>query len=83
MASRQCLKCMVRWPSRWANCPACGQKTVHKPTLPPDRNDSEANHAAFEGFYKEHDRSRTGPSPEEIGRREAQQVIELERNLVS
>lgn len=34
--------------------------------------------ATFEAFYAKHDKDRKGPSPEAIGLREAQEILDLE-----
>lgn len=81
--SRECKTCHARWPQGWAHCPACHTPTglVHRD---PDRSKFQALEADFERKYARREEKRISDghlAPEALGKREARQIIELERGL--
>lgn len=82
-ASRHCPGCGVRWPEGWARCPACLRMTAFV-RREPDRSKYQACEADFERRYAEREAKRVAQgylAPEGIGKREAEEIIRLERSL--
>lgn len=81
--SRKCPGCGWRWPEGWVKCPACLRMTAFV-RREPDRSQYQAREADFERRYQERERKRIAEghlAPEGIGKREAREIIELERSL--
>lgn len=81
--SRKCSGCGWRWPEGWARCPACQRLTTFE-RREPDRSPYQAREADFERRYAEREEQRIAAgrlAPEGIGKREAQEIIQLERGL--
>ena len=81
-SSRYCRTCDVRWPLGWADCPACDTKTELLVGQAPNRLKFHALEAQFERQYQRREERRIAEghlAPEALGKREARQIIELER----
>jgi len=81
--SRQCPSCEARWPEGWAHCPACRRATliVHRE---PNRSRYQAAEADFERRYAEREERRIAEgivAPEALGRRQARELLALERAI--
>ena len=81
--SRLCAQCDARWPQGWAHCPVCraATKLVSRDA---NRSKFQALEADFERRYAERERQRIADgllAPEGIGKREAEEIIRLERSL--
>lgn len=80
----QCGNCERKWPhSKAFNvCPVCRVRcitsTVGNP-LTKDEIEREFRRRDFDKYYASREATRTGPSPEEVGRAEAQRIIDLDR----
>lgn len=89
MAAFRCSRCGVDWPQApsYRECPSCGEKTdllSNAKPLPLAEAASKKKHLEFERFCEARDqqRARAGElSPEEVGRREARALIELDKGL--
>lgn len=82
-ASRHCPGCGVRWPEGWVRCPVCLRMTAIV-QRDPNRSKWDACEADFERKYAERERRRIAEghiAPEGLGKREAREIIELERSL--
>lgn len=83
-SARRCSTCSINWPVDVAyyTCPICRTRTGHMHDEIPisERQARSAiRHHEFEKFYTHHDAERKGPTPEEIGAREAEEILQLER----
>lgn len=84
--SRHCAKCNVRWPLGFARCPACEGPTSISIGTEPTKTKFHAHEATFHRFYGRREERRIAEghlAPEALGKREAQQIIALERLLDS
>ena len=81
MAARRCSRCGRNWPnhSDYRVCAWCLEETSFmqnaKP-MDPEEAAAEVGKAKFERWYEAWDRKRKGPTPEELGKREADAEIE-------
>ena len=81
--TRLCSECNAAWPddNQYGTCPRCHVKTrtaVHAHPMNRAEAKSVLNHLAFQRHYRqlEDKRARLGqPTPEEIGKREAFELI--------
>lgn len=81
--SRECSNCQARWPQGWVRCPSCLSQTKIA-NRSPNRSKFQALEADFERRYQERERERIAEghlAPEGLGKREAREIIELERSL--
>ncbi len=81
--SRECASCGIRWPTGWAACPACQRPTVVA-NRSPNRSQHEARLSEFERLYTEREAERIAAgdvAPETVGRREAKELLAIERQL--
>jgi len=81
--SRECANCEARWPQGYARCPACESMTTMV-RQEPNRSQFQAREADFERRYVEREAKRIAQghiAPEGLGRREAREIIRLERSL--
>lgn len=83
-----CGPCKVRWPLGFVDCPTCGAKTKVLIGMRPDKTEQEALAAnkqrEFDRIYADREQKRIARgelAPEELGKRQAQEVIQLERLL--
>ena len=72
----ECPDCRTRWPNsrKFATCPECSVpcRTAAVPTvLTNGEAKTRLNRLAFLRYYRQREDTRTGPTPEEMGRREA------------
>lgn len=80
----ECPDCRTAWPHyrTFSTCPecrvACRQATAAN-VLTAQQAKHRLVHLAFIRFYRRWEQNRQGPSPEDIGRREAAEIIR-ERN---
>lgn len=84
MVSRECGSCGARWPEGFTHCPACARPTRIVVGMRPTRTKRQALSAEFERRYAEREQQRIADglvAPEGLGRREARELIELERRL--
>ena len=86
--SRICGKCAIKWPLGFVRCPSCEEPTKVLIGVKPDRTKEQATYASrereFMAYYAEHEQRRIASgayAPEEVGRQEARQQIELGRQL--
>lgn len=86
--ARICDKCGIKWPLGFARCPTCETPTKVLIGIKPDRTREQAIYAAkerqFKAHYAEHEQKRIAAgelAPEEVGRREAKEMIQLGRQL--
>ena len=87
--SNHCDACNSAWPqsASYSICPRCRTRTrtaVLSNVMTPAEAREHLRLLKWERFYSQHEekRERLGrPSPEEIGRREAAEIIRLERQF--
>jgi hypothetical protein len=82
----ECPDCRTRWPhSRaFSTCPECGiacRSAVAPRVLTNGEAKTRLNRVAFIRYYRERELARRGPTPEEVGRREALDVVAEIRRL--
>lgn len=86
----ECPECRTCWPHyrSFATCPEC--RVVCRPAVTPrvltaGQAKSRILHIEFLRYYEAREKFRLGPTPEEIGRREAREesarIAELNRSL--
>lgn len=82
-SSRHCRGCGCRWPEGYAHCPACLRATAIV-RREPNRSPYQAAEAEFNRLYQEREVRRITEgriAPEGLGKREAREIIRLERCL--
>lgn len=83
-SSRLCRVCSCRWPLGFARCPACDTTTEILVNTGPNRSKFHAYECIFERHYSRREERRIADghiAPEALGKREAQEIIRLERQL--
>ena len=88
MYSRECPECRSLWPyeTEYVSCPQCEVDTrcVAKRSMTPRQANLRLRGIEFERWYMNREREREArgePSPEEKGRAEAEEILELDRQL--
>lgn len=94
MPSRRCPRCLLEFPAgsikqgkkvyEFKQCPDCGEGTwssLSGTAMSHSEAIGRCLRAEFKTFYRKWDRARKGPSPDELGRAEAQEIIALEQSL--
>ncbi len=78
----------MKWPLGFAHCPTCGTATKVLIGVKPDRTREQAVYAAkereFDAHYADREQQRIAEghiAPEALGKREARELIKLERQL--
>lgn len=84
--TRRCSVCAISWPNflEFARCPKCGEKTaLVNNEKPMDLREATSlkRHLEFDRKYAEREAHRQGPSPEDRGRQEAAEIIQLDRQF--
>ena len=80
MSARRCSACAINYPNvlQHETCPGCGAKTDVLTDASPQE---DWKRRAWEAFYTIHDAARQGPDPDELGRQEARELIDMDRRL--
>lgn len=84
VSSRLCKVCQCRWPLGFVRCPRCDATTEIVVNQAPTRTKFHAYECIFERKYQRREEQRIADgfvAPEALGKREARQIIELERHL--
>lgn len=81
-----CPQCDRCWPytKPYGTCPVCRvtcRTTTTNQPMTQERAKYELKAIEFNAFYAQREARRGGPSPEELGRREARTLIELDKGL--
>ena len=80
MSARRCSRCAISYPNlvRHSKCHGCEAETS---VMNDEKPQDDWKQRAWESYYRIHDAARQGPDPDELGRREARKLIEMERAL--
>lgn len=81
VSARRCSRCGLLWPpdSLYATCPVCLETTSpfsNATAMPKDEAVKLSNEANFRRACEARDLNRVGPSPEELGRKDAQKLLD-------
>lgn len=80
MPADYCAHCKLYWPTDTEDCPRCDKGTKrydHTPPMPKERYERVIRECFYD-YYERREEGREGPSPEELGRKDAKEILELE-----
>jgi hypothetical protein len=87
MAAKRCSTCAINYPNshEWGVCPVCLERTdllTNEQPITPSSARAILREAKFNRFYEQTwEAKRQGPTPEERGRREAEEIIQAAREI--